>query len=146
MNWQKISIERLREYEARKQAAESIPEQIETLDMAFTSVRAATTDATAVRGGNGNAREDALINNIVMREELQRNLEIVKREIQTTEKGLAGLTKDQKRILHKFYISRTHGHVEDLCEELCIERSRVYTLKDEALKSFTMACYGVVEL
>ena len=146
MNWQKISIERLREYEARKQAAESIPEQIETLNMAFTSVRSAKADATAVRGGNGNAREDALINNIVMREELQRNLDIAMREIQTTEKGLEGLTKDQKRILHKFYIERKPGHVEDLCAELCIERSRVYTLKDEALKAFTVACYGVVEI
>lgn len=146
MNWQKISIERLRGYELQKQAAESIPEQIKTLEMSFTAIRAASADATAVRGGGGNSREDALINNIVMREELKRNLEIVTREIQTTEKGLEGLSADQRRILQKFFISRTRGHIESLCEELCVEKSRVYVLKDEALKRFTFACYGIIEI
>ena len=146
MNWQKVSIERLRDYETRKQAIENIPEQIETLELSFTAIRSATSDATAVRGGGGNTREDALINNIVMRDELKRNLEIVKREIRITEKGLEGLTAEQRNILDKFFIKRMRGHVEELSEELHIEKSRVYSLKDEALKKFTIACYGVVEI
>lgn len=145
MNWQKISIERLREYEERKQAEQSLTEQIETLEMTFSAVRAATIDATAVKGG-GNKREDALINNIVMREELSKNLDIVKREISVTEKGLNGLTRDQKRILQKFFIARNPGHVEDLCEELSLERSRIYSLKNDALRRFTLSCYGVVDM
>lgn len=146
MNWQRISIERLKDYKARCDALESIPEQIETLEQSFTSIRAATLDATAVKGGGGNKREDALINNIAMREELKQNLEIAKREVEITERGLSKLTKDQKLILDKFYIDRTHGYVEDLCDRLCVERSRVYTLKDDALKKFTMCCYGVIEI
>lgn len=146
MNWQKISIERLREYEARQQALTLIPEQIETLEMQFTSIRASQTDATAIRGGIGNKREEALVNNIAMREELKKNLEIAKQEIEITEKGLAELTEDQRKILYRFFIARSHGHVEALCEELCVEKTRVYTLKDEALKKFTIACYGIVEV
>lgn len=145
MNWQKISIERLREYMSQKYAEQSLAEQIETLELAFEAVRSASYDPTAVRGG-GNKREDALINNITMREELSRNLEIVRREIETTEKGLKTLTKEQRRILDKFFIVRNYRHVEDLCEELCLEKSRIYTLKDEALRQFTLACYGVVDL
>ena len=145
MNWQKISVERLREYTAQKDAELSLAEQIETLELAFEAVRSASFDATAVRGG-GNKREDALIKNIVMRKELQRNLEIVKREIETTEKGLKALSKEQRRILEKFFITRNYRHVEDLCEELCLEKSRIYTLKDEALRKFTISCYGVVDL
>lgn len=145
MDWKKISIERLRDYEARKQALESIPEQIKTLEMNLTSVRSATTDGIPIRG-NGNRREEMLINNIAMREELQNNYDIAEREVKITEKGLDALTKEQRRILYKFYIARSHGHIDALCEELCVEKSRVYTLKDEALKKFAVACYGVVEI
>lgn len=145
MDWKKISIDRLRDYEARKQALESIPEQIKTLEANLTSIRSAQTDGIPIRTG-GNRREEILINNIAMREELQNNYDIAKREVEITEKGLDMLTKEQRRILYKFYVSRFPGHVDALCEELCVEKSRVYTLKDEALKKFAVACYGVVEI
>ena len=134
MNWKKISIERLREYEARKEALSLIPEQLEALELSFTAIRAATTDGTPVNGGGGNKREDALINNIA------------KRETEITEKGLELLTDEQKKILFLFYIHRTRNHVERLCEELCYEKSKIYELKDEALKIFTMSVCGVVEV
>ena len=146
MNWQKISIERLKEYEARKTALQLLPEQIETLEAKYTAIRSAQTDATPIRGNGGNKREDALINNIVMRDELKQNLKIAEREIAVTEKGLAGLTDEQKRILDGFYINRGNGHVESLCVELHLEKSRIYALKDEALKKFTLSCYGVVNI
>lgn len=146
MNWQIVSIERLKSYEARRQALHLIPEQLETLEMSFTAIRAATTDAVPVHGGEGNKREEALIDNIVKREELKRNLEIARKEIEITEKGLACLNEEQQKILEMFYIDRPMGHVERLCEELFLEKSRVYALKDEALKKFTVSCYGIVEM
>lgn len=146
MNWKKIAIERLKDYEARKEACKRIPEQIATLEMRYTSIRSATTDATVVRMGNGNQREQALIENIVERNELKNNFKIAKREVEITKKGLEHLTDEQYKILDRFYISRTPGHVERLCEELCMEKSRVYELKDDALRRFTLACYGVVEV
>ena len=145
MNWKKISIDRLRDYESRQQALISIPEQIETLEMSLTAIRAAKTDAQPVKE-SGNKREDALINNIVMRDELRRNLKIAKREVEITEKGLAQLSKDEKKVLYRFYICRSRGHVETLSEELCVEKSRVYEIKDDALRKFTVSCYGIVEL
>lgn len=145
MNWQKISIDRLKSYENRQQALINIPEQIETLEMSLTSIRAAKTDKIPVKEG-GNKREDALINNIVMREELSRNLEITKREVEITDNALRQLTKEELKILDRFYIHHVRGHAERLSEELNIERSRVYELKDNALKKFTIACYGIVEI
>jgi hypothetical protein len=145
MNWQKISIERLKSYENRQQALSNIPEQIETLEMSLTAIRAAKTDKEPIKEG-GNKREDAIINNIVMREELSRNLEIAKREVEITENAMKQLTRDEQKILYRFYVNRMRGHVETLSEELCIERSRVYELKENALKKFTIACYGIVEL
>lgn len=143
MNWQKISIERLKEYEDRVRSVYSLQSQIETLELKYSAIRAASTDSTPTREG-GNRREDALINNIALREELKQNLRIAKREVRITEKGFEGLTDEQLRILRGFFVQRTRGHVEELCEELHLEKSRVYALKDEALKKFTMSCYGVV--
>lgn len=146
MDWKKESIERLREYEARKKALVLIPEQIETLELNFTAIRAAAADETAVKGGGGNKGENALINNIAMREELKRNLDIAKKEVEITEKGLSELTEEQQTVLIRFFVCRSRGHVETLCEELCLEKSSVYKIKDEALKKFTMVCYGIVEV
>ena len=147
MNWKKISIERLKAYEARQQSLILIPAQLETLEMSLTAIRSATTDSTPVTGGNGNKREESLLNNIIMREELKENLKIAEKEVEITERGLKHLTREQRRILEAFYIHKTsHGHVERLCDELYLERSRVYELKDDALKIFTIACYGIVEI
>lgn len=145
MNWQKISIDRLRDYETRQRALLLIPEQLESLNMSFSAVRAARTDGTPVKEG-GNKREDALINNIVMRQELERNLEIVEAEIEITEKGLASLTEEEKTVLYKFFINRPRRHIEELCESLNYEKTRIYEIKENALRKFTLACYGIVEL
>lgn len=145
MNWRKISIERLKDYEARQRALILIPEQIKTLEANLTAIRAARTDGTPVKEG-GNKREDALLNNISTRQELEQNLEIAEREAEVTAQGLAMLTPEEQKILYRFYINRSRRHVEELCEELNFEKTRVYEMKENALRKFTMAVYGVVEI
>jgi hypothetical protein len=145
MNWQKISIERLKDYEAKKTALNLIPEQIKTLELNLTSIRAARTDGTPVKEG-GNKREDALINNIVTRQELERNLRIAEKEVKVTETALFQLSEEEREVLRKFFINRSRRHVEELCESLNYEKTRVYEIKERALKRFTMACYGIIEL
>ena len=145
-NWCVFAIQRLRDYESRKEAIDNLTEQIKLLEDKFTAIRSATTDSTPVQGGNENKREQMLINNIATREELQNNLEITKQEIAITEKGLAALTETEKKILQRFYINRTKGYVERLCDELYISKTELYRQKEDALKRFTMVCYGIVEL
>lgn len=146
LNWCIYSIQRLRDYEDRKIAVDNLTEQINSLEDKFTAIRAATTDSTPVQGGNENRREQMLIHNISTREELKNNLDIIKREIEITEKGLAVLTETERLILTRFYINRSKGYVERLCDELFISKTELYRQKDEALKRFTMVCYGIVEL
>lgn len=145
MNWQTVAVQRLKSYEARKTAMEAIPERVRLLEMQFTSIRAAKTDATPVQE-EGNKREEMLVGNISQREELQKNYKIAKREVDLTEKGLAALTEREQRVLYMFYINRQHGHIDRLCSELNVEKSTVYRMKDDALRKFTMAMYGVVDL
>lgn len=143
MNWKKIAIERLQEYESRKLSLDLIPEQIKTLELTYTAIKGATGDETGVRPTNGK-KDDAWIANILKREELKKSLQIAQSECCITEKALETLSDEEKHILYIFYIAKQRGHVERLSEELCVERSRVYELKDEALQKFTLACCGVV--
>lgn len=146
MEYYTFSINRLKDYEKRKQALENIPEQIKNLEMQFTAIRSATTDETPVQGGKGNRREDMLIYNISKREELKYNYSIVEREVNITEKGLAVLNDNEKRILYLFFVNRAKDYIERLCDELFMSRTDVYRHKDAALKKFTMAVYGIVDL
>ncbi len=140
-----IAINRLRDHSSRVVALDTIPEQIKTLELQYGAIRSATTDSEPVSGGT-NRREDMLVDNILKRETLRSNLEIAKREIEVTKRALAALSEDERRILELFYINRQHGYIDRLCDELCVERSRVYTLKDEALRKFCLATCGVVDL
>ena len=145
-NWCLFSIQRLKDYENRLAAVDSLTEQIKALEDKYTAIRSATLDSTPVQGGTDNKREEMLIHNISTRQELKNNLEFIKREIEITEKGLAALTEDEKRILTRFYINRSKGYIDRLCDELFISKTELYRQKDDALKRFTMVCYGVVEL
>ena len=145
MNWQSFAVQRLKNYEARQNAAESIPERIKMLELEASAIKAGAGDGMPKAHGD-NKSEAQLIGNIAKREELKGNLEITRREISLTEKGLDVLTEEEKRVLYIFFVNRPARHIELLCEELHVEKSKLYTLKDEALKKFTLACYGVVEL
>ena len=146
LNWCFFSIQRLRDYNNRKEAVENLREQISVLEDKFNAIRSVITDDTPVQGGNSNRREEMLINNIATRKELENNLAITEHEIAVTEKGLEALAEDEKKILTRFYVIRSKGYVERLCDELFISKTELYRQKDEALKKFTIACYGIVEI
>ena len=59
--------------------------------------------------------------------------------------ALAVLDDEERLILDKFYIHRAKGNVGDLCERLNVEQSTVYRKRDNALRRFTIALYGVTE-
>lgn len=145
MNWNKISVERLREYKVRQEAVESIPAQITTLEMQYTAIRSAATDGMPVKGGTAD-REESLLSNIAMRDELTANLEIAKREVENTRKGLSALTDQERRVLELFFIDRPTNYISTLCEELGYEKTKIYQTKDAALRKFTKAVYGVVDI
>lgn len=142
MNWKYEAIDKLKGYDAHKAALISIPEEIQRLESAARSIRSATSDGTAVSGG-GNKREDMLLSNIVLREELERQLEQAKQWVSVVERSLETLTSDERRILDLMYMNRQKGNVEKLCAELNIEQASVYRRRDVALRTFTIALYGI---
>lgn len=142
MNWKHEAIDKLKGYEAHKAALISIPEEIERLESAAHSIRSATADGTAVSGG-GNKREDMLLSNIVLREELDRKLEQAKLWVSVVDRSLGVLDADERRVLDLMYIHRQPGSIERLCSELNIEQASVYRRRDVALRKVTIALYGI---
>ena len=145
MNWKYEAMEKLKSYNAKKQALRSIPEEIARLESEMQSIRSATSDGTPVSGG-GSGREDRYLSNIVHREELSRSLEQAKAWVNLVDAGLAILSQEERLVLDRFYINPARGNVDRLCGEMGIEKSQVYARKDSALHHFTISLYGCTEI
>lgn len=144
MNWKREAADKLKNYEAHKQALECLPKEIRRLESAYTGIRSATTDGTPISGG-GNTREDSMLSNIVHRDELKRRLKEARLWVAQVDKALAVLDDEERLVLDRFYIHRAKGAVEALCESLNLEKSAVYDRRDKALRHFTLALYGITE-
>lgn len=144
MNWKQEAKEKLRRYGAMRIATINIPQELKRLEIDACSIRSARTDGSTVEGG-GSKREEAMINNILHRQELTWTLEQAQMWLQITDRALTALTNEERQILHSLYIYPEKGGVERLCKELGLESSSVYRRRDKALKHFTMAYYGIEE-
>lgn len=144
MNWKKEAVNDLRTYLQRKQSAENIRERIKILDEQFVSLKGISTD-TPVKGGMSR-QEEKMLDNISERERLEFSLKIAESLIELTEKGLDVLEKRESQILEGFYFEQVDNHVEKLCERFHLEKTRLYEIKDIALRKFTIAMYGTVEI
>lgn len=145
MNWQKEAINDLRCHEKRKAALESLADELRELRARTYGTSSPAADAVPVQGGSSTA-EGRWIDVI---DELERKKEawrITKRRVDAVERGLAALDEQQREILEAFFINRVQGGADYLTEKLHLERTRVYELREVAIRDFTMARYGVVDV
>lgn len=145
INWKSVAIEKLKRYNLQKTSIATIPDEIAVLESEAASIKGATSDGTPVKGG-GSRREDRLLDNIVEREELKRQLERNKTDIKIVDRGLATLSREDKHILQEMYINGGKGGKERLMGELGLsEESSLYKKANKALWRFTIALYGSIE-
>lgn len=144
MNWKKEAANDLRTYPQRKAACENIRERIQILDEQFKSLRGVSTDIP-VKGGMSR-QEEKLLDNIYEREKLEFSLKVAEALVELTEKGLEVLEKRERQILEGFYFEKCENQIERLCERFFLEKTRLYELRDIALRKFTMAMYGTVDI
>lgn len=144
MNWKEEAKEKLRRYSMMKAATISIPEELERLEMDIQSVRGVRTDGIHVKSSGGDL-EDVMLGNIVLRQELSRNLKQSQIWVTVTVRALGVLTEEERSILHRLYIYPERGGLERLRNELGCRNSTVYRKRDNALRKFTIALYGAEE-
>lgn len=140
MNWKQEAIDKLRNYTVRKQSLNTLPAQLEEVQLRQQSLQAA--------GGAGRGRQEAmLLDARVYQEELERRLEMTRQWVRAVEDALAALTDEERLVLDLFFIHPVPDHIETLCMALGIENPPgVYKRKDRALRRFTMALYGWEEV
>ena len=141
MNWKTEAVDKLRKYDAMRQAVLNLPIEIKRLQLEAQSLRSMQLTSAPVKGSGGN-REDALLNNLAHRQELQWSLEQAKGWLKITDRALTTLTQEEKLVLHRLYIYPEKGALERLCAELGVENSSIYRKRDKALQRFTLALYG----
>ena len=144
MNWKKEAADKLRNYTARQQALTNIAEELRRLEIKSTSIRSAFADGSPVQGG-GSGREDAMLDNLCHRAELERQLEEARIWCSTVENALSVLTEQERLVLDRFYIHPAKGNVDRLCGEMGVEKPTVYRRRDDALHHMTIALYGFDE-
>lgn len=144
MNWKKEAANDLKSYPQRKKSLTNIRERINLLEEQFVSLKGISTD-TPVMGGMSR-QEEKMLNNISERECLEFSLKITERLVELTEKGLEVLEKRERQILEGFFFEKTDNNVERMCEKFYLEKTRLYEIKDIALRKFTIAMYGTVEI
>ena len=111
MNWKAEAKEKLRRYDAMRLATINIPEELERLEIDAQTIRAARTDGPGVKGG-GNRREEAMLNNIIHRQELAWALQQAQSWLKSTDRALTVLNGEEKLILHRLYIYPEKGGLE----------------------------------
>lgn len=144
MDWKTEAIDKLRQYEAKRQALANIPREIALVESNMASIRSGRPDTVAVSGGSY-CRGDKLLSCIVQKEELERNLDRAKIWVEQVEAALKVLDNDERKVLERMYIVREKYAADSLADELCIDVKTVYARKDKALHRFTVALYGSVE-
>lgn len=144
MNWKFESMEELREYEAKKTAVQNIPQEMRQLRDQMVKL-GGSGNSTPVKGG-GSQWEDRQINMIVKIDKLDSSFRYARDWVEKVERGLKVLTDEERLILDRFYMNPAKGNVDRLCGDLHLEKSAVYARKDAALRKYTLARYGCMEV
>lgn len=144
MNWLKEGEDKLRNYAAWCSAIKRTRAEIRRLESDYTALRSAVTDGTPVQGG-GNAREEAMVQNIAERQELENLLQATERKVAEVKAALAMLQPDEREVLDAMVIHFRWGDTEKVCQRLHTDRSTLYRRRDKALRRFGLAFYGAIE-
>lgn len=143
MIWKNEAVSRLKAYQSKKLALENIPLEIRQQVLALSSIRSADPDSAPVRGNS--TREDAMLNSMVYRGELEESLLRTRLWVDATDRALGALNQEERILLERFFIYAEPKAADRLAGDLHMDVKTVYRRKDEALRKFTIALYGMAE-
>ena len=142
MDYKKEAVSDLRRYLAMKRGVENNRERMAALEAEARGVRLSLDDGVKVLGGGGHA-EDRLINILAERERLRLTNRAVRPLVRAMDRAMELLSDGERNVLERFYVDRRPGYLDVLCDELGYEERQIYNIKDEALRKFTLAMYGI---
>lgn len=141
MNWEKEVISRLKNYNYRKEAITNLKSRIGYIESNLISVKTVSIDKEPIKGG-GSKQEDILINNIVEKDLLLRNLKYCQREVEELDKAFEILTNTEYEVIQKLYLVSYRINLKDICNEMGYSKSNIYNISHVATKKLALYLYG----
>lgn len=141
--WKRLTIERLREIDLKRQAYNNLQGRLAYLDDELQKVKGPVLSTTPVQGGVLNREEERRLNNLSLKTELTANAQKLKKEIDDFDKAWEQLSEREQLILTYFYIQQQKDCVPRLMDQLNYEKSKIYYLRNEALYKLSVLLYGV---
>ena len=141
MNWKQESREQLGAYEYNRNAIQSMELLAKEIEMELYSTPGQKLDAP-IRGAGGD-HEDFRLNRLVKLESIRSRIRQTRTWLDAMDGALQTMTPEDRLVLSRFFIHPYKGAAEQLCQELNLERTAVYRMRDKSLERFTLALYGI---
>lgn len=135
-DWKNEAIDKLKHYEAKRQALRIIPREVEQLESELASLKNMSINE---------ANKNRMLDCTMQRAELLKNLKRAHLWVADVTEALDALDQDDRRLLERFYIDGQSGAAKELAVEFFADIKTIYRRKDNALRKFTIAMYGQTE-
>lgn len=129
------------DYLQRKAQLETLPLRIATERSRLTAIRSSSAESMMSPGG-GNVRQERDTSIIVEIDRLKAELNTAKLEVRTIDRILQALSPHELRTVEVMDLYRQAGGLDRLCEELHVEKSKVYNIHDCALDTIASLYWG----
>lgn len=145
MNWQKEAIEDLKNYNNLKEGIKSLKLRINSLNNNYKAIKTGDFSMQKVQGGKNKSSDERLIDNIAQRERLSLVLKADQMLAERIEQGLQALNEQERLVIEELVIKDKKNAIIELSRTLAYEKSKIYTMRNEAIKKFTIFMYGITE-
>lgn len=135
MDWRAEAVDKLKIYRLKKASVTGLEEEIQGLESELADLRSASKPP-----------EGEIFNNMAQQDALMRSLALTRQWLKRVNQGLATLREDDRRLLQCFFMQKEKGGLDQLRQELGVEDAELYKRRDQALRYFTLALYGITEL
>lgn len=137
MDWKTVAIDSLEMYNAKKNAINSIPCEVQLLDCDIKK----TAEAIEI-GLPAGSVEDIQLSRRIMQKKLEKNLATTRKVIGDIQHALSGLSDEEYCILDRLYIQKERT-MESLGVELGYSKATMYRKRDAALRKYAVKLYDI---
>ena len=145
MDVRELAKDRLRQYAPKVAAKENLADEIQELKYRRKSLGGGMKE-TPGRKNDPGGRENMLMGCIQKQSILEEELYLTGRWLGRMDRALSALTESERELLGRLYIYPEKGAAEQLAEDLSVDLKTVYYRSGVALRKFTTAMWGGVEV
>lgn len=146
MNFKRLTIAELADFEAMRFAKESLPERIKAERYKLNNIRTSLASVGCGRGNDCRKTEDEYISILARITMMEQTLSATTIHCKRIEDVLVRLTDAERMIVEEFFIYHNPEALEVCCSKLYVSKTTVYRWREMALKKCAVALWGCDDL